>query len=376
MAVKLLFHGLDLNRNEIQNARIHNAAAAPGTPGEGQVYWNTTAHALYAYDGTSWITYTFVGSTNILAETVGAVGSNGTSAEAARVDHVHAMPGLATNLVDGFMPATDKAKLDAATATNTASTLVMRDANGRTQVSTPSAANDAVNKAYVDNLASGLSWKQAVVAATTGNINLSNPGTDTFDTVTLAQGERLLVRAQTLPAENGIYIFDTSTTALTRATDADTWDDLVSAAVFISEGSAYDDTAWVCTVDAGGTLGTTAVTWVQFSGGAGLTAGTAIDITGNTVSVKYDNDTIKVNGSNELYADISGLGYATSIGDGAASSFVVTHNLNTLDVVVCVYDNATLKDVGADIHHTSVNSITVDFGAYVPTAAQFRVVVK
>lgn len=108
--------------------------------------------------------------------------------------------------------------------------------------------------------AAGIKWKPSVIAATTINISLS--GAQTVDGVSCVAGDRVLVKDQSLPKDNGVYIVASG--AWTRATDADTWDDLVSQAVSVSQGSTLADTQWVCTSDAGGTLGVTSVTWASF----------------------------------------------------------------------------------------------------------------
>ena len=71
----------------------------------------------------------------------------------------------------------------------------------------------------------------------------------------------------------------------TRTADADTWNELVSAFVFVQQGATLGDTGWVCTVDPGGTLGVTAVTWSQFSGAGTYTAGTGLTLTGTQFSL-------------------------------------------------------------------------------------------
>jgi hypothetical protein len=171
---------------------------------------------------------------------------------------------------------------------------------------TPTSDNHVVTKAYVDNLARGLKAKQSCKVATTGNVNLSNPGTNTFDGVTVSVGDRILVWQQTDPAENGIYVFNGSNSYMKRAGDADSWDELVSAFVFVEQGDTYGDKAFYCTVDQGGTLGTDPITWVQFANitipdaGRGLYfqdgayhVGAGRGIIVNSNSIEADIDTTK-----------------------------------------------------------------------------------
>lgn len=134
------------------------------------------------------------------------------------------------------------------------------------------AALDAkASTAYVDNLVQGLSWKKAVRAATTANGSLATAfeNGDAIDGVTLATGDRILLKNQTTGSENGIYTVNASG-APTRATDADAGAELVNATVYVSEGSSLADTQWTCSTNAPITIGTTALTFVQLSGGAGF----------------------------------------------------------------------------------------------------------
>jgi hypothetical protein len=135
---------------------------------------------------------------------------------------------------------------------------------------TPTANGDATNKSYVDTLIAALpsAYKyRNTHAATTANINLSNPGTDTFDSHALTQGQRLLVWQQSTQSQNGIYVFDTSSTALVRAGDSDAWDELTGTLVYVDAGTLYGDKRFYCTSNTGGTLGSTAVTYVQDTAG-------------------------------------------------------------------------------------------------------------
>lgn len=109
-----------------------------------------------------------------------------------------------------------------------------------------------------------LSWKQAVKAATTANGTLASAfeNGDTVDGVTLATGDRILIKNQSSGAENGIYTVNASG-APTRAIDANTGAELVNATVYVSQGTINADTQWTCTNNATPTLGSTALTFAQ-----------------------------------------------------------------------------------------------------------------
>lgn len=150
-----------------------------------------------------------------------------------------------------------------------------------TNVLTPSAGTDAANRNYVDtaisNLNSIFDSKGSARAATTGNITISNPGTAVFDGVTLVSGEKLFVRAQTSTFEQGLYTFNGSASALTRVTDMDAWTEIPGAFFSVEEGTTYADTIWLCTSNQGGTLGSTAITFMQIPTGAGLSNSNFVD---------------------------------------------------------------------------------------------------
>lgn len=163
-------------------------------------------------------------------------------------------------------------------------------------LTTPSGANDAANKSYVDTQIANLNQifkvKPNARAATTGNINISNPGTAIFDGVTLINGEILLVRAQSSQQENGLYTFNGSGSALTRISQMDVWAEVPGAFTSVDEGTTYADTIWLCTSNAGGTINSTAITWQQIPSTAGLT---------NTNFVDKEIPSGSINGSNTAF---------------------------------------------------------------------------
>jgi hypothetical protein len=155
-----------------------------------------------------------------------------------------------------------------------------------TNLATPTDAADAVTKAYVDSVAEGLHIHEAAVAATTGNVNLANAleNGDVLDGITLATGNRILVKNQTTQSENGIYVVQASGQP-TRALDFDTATEVDSGDfVFVYSGTANASTGWVQT-NRPATIGTDPIVFAQFSGAGTYLAGNGLTLTGNSFSI-------------------------------------------------------------------------------------------
>lgn len=161
-----------------------------------------------------------------------------------------------------------------------------------TNLATPTADTDAATKAYVDASRSGLDVKASCRAATSTNITLS--GTQTIDGVVLVAGDRVLVKDQTTASANGIYVVAAG--AWSRSTDADT-DAEVHAGMFtfIEEGTLYADSGWVLSTNNPIVVGSTSLTFAQFSGAGQITAGAGLTKTGNTIDAVGTANRITVN---------------------------------------------------------------------------------
>lgn len=274
---------IDLGKSELQNARIQNLSAAPGTPATGQVYWDTVLAQLRIYNGSAWI---------------------------------------ALGTPEGIDP---KASVRVATTAN--GTLATAFENG-----------------------------------------------DTVDGVVLATGDRILLKNQTTGAENGVYTVNASG-APTRATDFDeSTETTANAYVWVSEGTTNADTAWVLTTNDPITIGSTSLTWVQYSGLGQISVTAPITKSGNTLALDYDNTTIGLDGSNKL-TSLTGRKYSATFGDGAATAFNIDHNFNTKDVHVQVRDASTDRQVECDVVMSTVNRVVLTFDT-APASNAYRVVVK
>ena len=159
---------------------------------------------------------------------------------------------------------------------------------------TPTQSSDLTTKAYVDSLSNGLDVKASVRAATTANITLSN--TQTVDGVALSVGDRVLVKDQITGSQNGIYVVASG--AWTRATDFDNTPDIeVSPGTFffVEDGTTQADNGYVVSNTGAITIGTTAITFSQFSGAGQITAGAGLTKSGNTLDVVGTANRITVN---------------------------------------------------------------------------------
>jgi hypothetical protein len=185
--------------------------------------------------------------------------------------HTHAQSDI-TNLTTDLAA---KASLSGATFTGTV-----------TLAADPSNALEAATKQYVDAATAGLNVHESVDAATTANINLSTDveNGDTLDGVTLATGNRILVKNQTTKTENGIYVVAASG-APTRAADYNSSPEVDAGDfVFVEAGTTNAKTGWVQT-NVVTTIGTDDIEFTQFSGAGLITAGTNISVSGNQISV-------------------------------------------------------------------------------------------
>ena len=181
----------------------------------------------------------------------------------------------------------------------------------------PTSALQLATKQYVDSVAEGLHIHQSCAVATTGTLASITGGTVTYnngtagvgatltlsvaltvlDGYTLLNGDRVLIKNEATQANNGIYTWATGGTVLTRATDFDTAAEMASGDfTFVSNGTLYANTGWVQT-GAVTVVGTSPVTWIQFSGAGTYTAGTGLTLTGSQFSITNTGVTAAAYGS-------------------------------------------------------------------------------
>jgi hypothetical protein len=225
----------------------------------------------------------------------------------------------------------------------------------------------------MQSAAAGIDSKPSVRLLSTANLTLS--GTQTIDGVAAVAGDRVLATGQTTASQNGVYVVAAG--AWSRATDADQTGEITPGATwYVEEGTTFGGSTWRCSNTGTVTLGTTSITISQFTGGISYTAGNGLQLVGSQFSAK-------VVASGGITAAAGGLSvdrtvvpnrFAATIGDGAATSIAVNHNLNTQDVVVSVRDASTNEFVGCKVVATSVNTVTLTFSS-APAANSLKVAV-
>jgi hypothetical protein len=248
-------------------------------------------------------------------------------------------------------------------------------------VADPSTGTDAATKQYVDSVARGLQWKPSARVSPTANITISNPATAVFDGVTLASGDRMLLTAQTTTSENGLWIFNGSSSALTRPVDFASGASVPEgAAVAVDEGTTKGAKVYYLTVSGGGTatVDTSNQTW-SVLGGAGTTysAGNGLTLSGSVFSVVAGTGLVVDGTSLRIDTSVTARKFATSIGDGSTTDFTITHSLGSTDIQVQVWDISSAGSeflVNAGVGPRTSTTVHITF-ATAPSTNQYRVVV-
>jgi hypothetical protein len=357
---------IDLAKNELQNARIQNLATPPASPVLGQIYFDTTSNVIRCWDGTAWkiLDVTGVAAGTITLDKLAVdplARANHTGTQTAST-----ISDLAT-VVKAYKLNEFAAPIAAVSMGNQKITNLAAPTAGSTDAARMIDVETAVNSA-----AAGIDSKASVRLIAVGNVATS--GLTAIDGVTPVAGDRILLVGQTTASQNGVYVAASGTWA--RAADADATGEITPGAFwFVEEGTTYGKTQWRCNNTGAITIGTTGITIVQFGAANTYTAGNGLTLSGNDFNVGGGTGITVTADAVAIDTNTVVRKVAATIGDGTATSFTVTHNLNNQDVMTQVREIATNQVVIVDIQNNGVNTVVIQF-ASAPAANSYRVVVQ
>ena len=358
---------IDLNKNQIINVAVHNNAGNPSSPVAGQIYFDTTTgvKTLYLYNGTAWVDI-LGGDISSVVAGAGLTGGGVTGDVTLDINVDNATVEISSDILRVKDLGITTAKLNDGAVT----TIKLGD----NQVTLAKLAQ-AVNNTVLGN-----------TSGATANVSLVTIVTDlaSASSTTLATSSAIktYIDAQVGGLGNleGAWstaggTFPVGSTPVAGTKKGDYW--YVSVAGTVGGVAFNVGDVIIAKIDSAST--TLASDWIQLEVNRDQATESVLGVSRIATQTETNtgtNDTAYVTPLKMVtYLNNAVGGYATNVGNAAATSFTVTHNLGTRDVTTMIYDNTTYEEVITDIAMTTTNTATVTF-ATAPASAAYRVVIK
>ncbi len=410
MAINFL-NNIDLNKNELQNVKIHVLSTAPSSPVEGQMYYNSTDNKLYFFDGSS-----FVDASGDIKSVATSTSTTLTITDSAGPNpSIATVTGAVTN--GGTALATGDQIYDFVIAQIQASSITINGTTNEVEVTDGGTVNngDTVTIGLPNDVTIGNNLTVTNDVTVTGDLTVNGTTTTVNSNTVTVDDPVFTLGGDTDPSSDdnkdrgiefryhdgssaklGFFGYDDSTDKFTFLTSATNSSEVFSGTKGNLDITSLDLSGSITSVDGAAPtdgqllVGNTSAGDMEL---ATLTAGEAVTITNaaGAITVAAEDATESNKGVVELAttaealtgtdtskvvtpAGLAARSFSANIGDGSATSIVVTHSLNTRDVVIQLYDNSSFDTVYADVVRTTVDTATITFTA-APASNDIRVLV-
>ena len=359
---------IDFSQNQALNLVEQVLSSAPGSPKIGQIFYNTTLNTSQQWNGTVWR------SRDAAQLTDGSIQNS-----ALQINPLNRTNHTGTQLSSTI---SDLAVVVKAYPLSSFAVPTLNIAMGGftfTGLATPNAPGQAAEYSWVisqiQSAAAGIASKPPVAAVTTTNITLS--GLSSIDGYTPVAGDRILVTGQTTASQNGVY--NAASGAWTRTTiEGPAPGEIETGAMWmVQNGTTYSASQWRVATTGALVIGTTNLSIVQFGASSLYAAGNGLSLIGSTFAVVPVANGGIVSAPGGVSIDttiVTRKLSATITGDGATLSFSVTHNLNTTDVMVQVFDSTGVQ-VLTDVTRSSTTTTAIGFSIAPTNGTTYRVII-